>query len=156
MTGLRMKRIDFLLKSSIIFEKIINFFKFVLVKSFVGVFLNLNNWVSYYFVTLLLVEEFFDGRIDFMGSFPPFNDFEYILVAINYVSKWIEAIATWTNDHKVVIKFVQRNNFSRFGFLHAIISDGGTHFTNYYFRTLLWKYGITHKIATPYHPQTSG
>ena len=102
--------------------------------------------------SILVVEIFDVWRINFMGPFPPSNGFEYILVAVDYVSKWIEAIATRTNDHKVVIKFVQRNIFSRFGFLHAIINNGGTHFTNYHFRTLLQKYGVTHKIATPYHP----
>ena len=82
----------------------------------------------------ILVVEIFDvWRIDFMRSFPPSNDFEYILVAVNYVSKWIEAMATRTNNHKVVIKFIQWNIFSRFGFPRAIISDGGTYFTNYPF-----------------------
>ena len=105
----------------------------------------------------ILVVEIFDvWGIDFMGPFPPSNGFEYILVAVDYVSKWIEAMATRTNDHKVVIKFVQKNIFSRFGFPRAIISDGGAHFTNYQFRMLLQKYGVTHKVATPYHPQTSG
>ena len=104
----------------------------------------------------ILVLEIFDiWRIDFMGSFPPSNGFEYILVAIDYVFKWIEAMAIWTNDHKVVIKFIQKNIFSRFEFSYAIISDGGIHLTNYQFRTLLRKYGITHKIATPYHSQIS-
>ena len=65
-------------------------------------------------------------------------------------------MATRTNDHKVVIKFIQKNIFSRFRFSRAIISDGGTHFTNYQFRTLLQKYGITDKIDTPYHSQISG
>ena len=65
-----------------------------------------------------------------MGLFPPSFGFEYILVVVDYVSKWIEAVATRTNDHKVVIKFVQSNIFSRFRFLHAIISDNRSHFKN--------------------------
>lgn len=105
----------------------------------------------------ILVVEIFDvWGIDFMGPFPSSFGNEYILVAVDYVSKWIEAIATRTNDHKVVMKFVQRNIFSRFGCPRAIISDGGSHFTHSQFRALLKKYGITHKIASPYHPQTSG
>ena len=105
----------------------------------------------------ILVVEIFDvWGIDFMGPFPPSFGHEYILVAVDYVSKWIEAIATRTNDHRVVLKFIQKNIFSRFGIPKAIISDGGSHFINYQFRTLLKKYGITHKVATPYHPQTSG
>ena len=91
-----------------------------------------------------------------MGPFPQSYSHEYILLAVDYVSKWIEAVATRTNDHQVVLKFIRKNIFSRFGFPRAIISDGGSHFTNYTFKALLKKYGITHKVATPYHPQTSG
>ncbi|XP_073137916.1 uncharacterized protein [Henckelia pumila] len=77
-------------------------------------------------------------------------------LAVDYVSKWIEAIACRTNDHKVVIKFLKENIFSRFGIPRAIISDGGSHFINKSFSSLLRKYGITHKVSTPYHPQTNG
>ncbi|RVW31500.1 hypothetical protein CK203_116161 [Vitis vinifera] len=50
----------------------------------------------------------------------------------------------------------QREHILRFGVPKAIISDGGTHFLNRPFETLLAKYGVKHKVATPYHPQTSG
>ncbi|KAL6336583.1 hypothetical protein AAG906_025138 [Vitis piasezkii] len=80
----------------------------------------------------------------------------YILVGVDYVSKWVEAIPCRSNDHKVVLKFLKENIFSRFGVPKAIISDGGTHFCNKPFETLLAKYGVKHKVATPYHPQTSG
>ena len=45
---------------------------------------------------------------------------------------------------------------SRFGIPRAIISDAGLHFCNRPFEALMRKYCITHKVATPYHPQTSG
>ena len=61
-----------------------------------------------------------------------------------------------THDHRVVLKVLKENIFSRFGVPKAIISDGGTHFFNKSFETLLAKYGVKHKVATPYHPQTSG
>ena len=80
----------------------------------------------------------------------------YILLAVDYVSKWVEARATHTNDSKVVCDFVKSNIFTRFGTPRAIINDGGSHFCNRTFGALLRKYCITHKIATPYHPQTSG
>ncbi|XP_073033861.1 uncharacterized protein [Primulina eburnea] len=76
--------------------------------------------------------------------------------AVDYVSKWIEAIPCRTNDHKIVIKFLKENIFSRFGIPRAMISDGGTHFVNKPFASLMKKYGITHKVTTPYHPQTNG
>ncbi|XP_020967553.1 uncharacterized protein LOC107615530 [Arachis ipaensis] len=53
-----------------------------------------------------------------------------ILLEKDYVSKWVEAIATATNDNKVMISFLRRNIFSRFGVPRALISDGGTHFNN--------------------------
>ena len=55
-----------------------------------------------------------------------------------------------------VLKFLKENIFSRFGVPKAIISDGGSHFCNKPFESLLAKYGVKHKVATSYHPQTSG
>ncbi|XP_031266005.1 uncharacterized protein LOC116124425, partial [Pistacia vera] len=94
--------------------------------------------------------------IDFMGPFPSSFGNTYILVAVDYVSKWVEAVALPTNDARVVINFVRKNIFSRFGVPRAIISDGGSHFCNKQMDALLSKYGVTHRVATPYHPQTSG
>ncbi|CAN6459109.1 unnamed protein product [Victoria cruziana] len=91
-----------------------------------------------------------------MGPFPPSFGYLYILVAVDYVSKWVEAIATRTNDHKVVLKFIKHNIFSRFGVPRVMISDGGKHFRNVQVGSLLRKYSVRHRIATPYHPQTSG
>ncbi|KAD4179213.1 hypothetical protein E3N88_27804 [Mikania micrantha] len=80
----------------------------------------------------ILVVNIFDvWGIDFMGPFPNSHGNYYVLVAVDYVSKWIEAIATKTNDHIVVCKFVQSNIFSRFGIPRVIISDGGSHFKNF-------------------------
>ncbi|RVX08259.1 Retrovirus-related Pol polyprotein from transposon opus [Vitis vinifera] len=93
---------------------------------------------------------------DFMGPFPMSFGHSYILVGVDYVSKWVEAIPCRSNDHIVVLKFLKDHIFARFGVPKAIISDGGTHFCNKPFETLLAKYGVKHKVATPYHPQTSG
>ena len=56
----------------------------------------------------------------------------------------------------MVLKFLKENIFSRFRVPKAIISDGGSHFCDKPFESLLAKYGVKHKVATPYHPQTSG
>ena len=108
-------------------------------------------------LNLILVVELFDvWGIDFMGPFPTSYGHAYILMGVDYVSKWVEAIPFKTNDHRVVLKFLKANIFSRFGVPKAIISDGGSHFCNKSFENLMAKYGVKHKLATPYHPQTSG
>jgi hypothetical protein len=68
----------------------------------------------------------------------------------------VEAVACKTNDHRVVVQFLKDTIFARFGTPRAIISDGGKHFCNWVFEQLMKKYCITHKVATPYHSQTSG
>ena len=78
--------------------------------------------------TIFEVEIFYLWGIDFMGPFSPSEGKEYILVAVDYVSKWVKAIPTRTDDHRVVNRFIVSNIFSRFGFPRAIISDGGSHF----------------------------
>ena len=108
-------------------------------------------------MTNILEVELFDvWGIDFMGPFPPSFGNLYILVAVDYVSKWIEAVALPTNDAKVITRFLQKNIFTRFGTPRAIISGEGSHFCNRLLENLLAKYGVHHKIATAYHPQTSG
>ncbi len=104
---------------------------------------------------ILEIELFDVWGIDFMGPFPSSCGNKYILVGVDFVSKWIEAIATPTNDAWVVTRFLKKNIFTRFGSPLAIISDGGSHFCNQQFEILLEKYGVTYKVATPYHPQTS-
>jgi hypothetical protein len=91
-----------------------------------------------------------------MGPFPSSFGNKYILVAVDYVSKWIEAIASPTNDTRVVIRLFKRIIFPRFGVSRLVISDGGSHFISRIFEKLLLKYGVRHRVATPYHPQTSG
>ncbi|WRX21024.1 Integrase [Theobroma cacao] len=84
-----------------------------------------------------------------------FND-AYILVVIDYVSKWVETVALPRNDSNVVINFLQRNIVTRFGTPKAIFSDEGSHFCNKNLEAILVKYRVKHKIAIAYHPQTSG
>nr|GFA35634.1 reverse transcriptase domain-containing protein [Tanacetum cinerariifolium] len=102
------------------------------------------------------VYEIFDvWGIDFMGLFPSSRGNTYILVAIDYMSKWVKAKTLPTNDTRVVCKFL-KSLFARFGTPCAIISDRGTHFSNDQFAKVMLKYGVTHRLATAYHPQTSG
>ncbi|GJY64713.1 reverse transcriptase domain-containing protein [Tanacetum coccineum] len=100
--------------------------------------------------------EIFDvWGIDFIGPFLSSQGNKYILVAVNYLSKWVEAKALPTNDAQVVVKFF-KSLFARFRTPRAIISDRGTHFCNDQFAKVMLKYGVTHRLSTTYHPQTSG
>ncbi|GJZ47117.1 reverse transcriptase domain-containing protein [Tanacetum coccineum] len=100
--------------------------------------------------------EIFDiWGIEFMGPFPSSRGNKYILVAIDYLSKWVEAKVLRTNDARVVCKFLT-SLFARFGTPRAIISGCGTHFCNDKFAKFMLKYGVTHQLSTAYHPQTSG
>nr|GEW63672.1 reverse transcriptase domain-containing protein [Tanacetum cinerariifolium] len=100
--------------------------------------------------------EIFDvWGIDFIGPFPNSKENKYILVDVDYLSKWVEAKALPTNDARVVVKFL-KSLFSRFGTPKAIISDRGTHFCNDQFAKVMSKYEVMHRLSTAYHPQTSG
>nr|KYP33141.1 Retrovirus-related Pol polyprotein from transposon 17.6 [Cajanus cajan] len=102
------------------------------------------------------VEVFDCWGIDFVGPLPSSFTNEYILVVVDYVSKWVEAIATPKADGKTVVKFLKKHIFSRFGTPRILISDGGSHFCNAQLERALEHYGVHHKVATAYHPQTNG
>ena len=105
----------------------------------------------------IMVVQIFDvWGIDFMGPFPQSFGNLYILLAVDYVSKWVEAVACPRNDTNIVVSFLQKNILSRFGIPRTIISDGGSHFANKIFSKLMSRYGIKHNKSLAYHPQTNG
>ena len=79
-----------------------------------------------------------------------------IILAVNYVSKWVEAIPTCANDARVVAKFLRNLIFTRFGTPQALITNGGTHFYNKVVDSVLGKYSVKHCTSLAYHPQTNG
>ena len=105
----------------------------------------------------IMVLQIFDvWGIDFMGPFPPSFGNLYILLAVDYVSKWVEAVACPRNDANTVVSFLQKIILSRFGTPRNIINDGGSHFANKIFVKLMSRYGIKHVMSLAYHPQTNG
>ena len=87
-----------------------------------------------------------------MRPFPSSYGYKYILLVVDYVSRWVEAIQTTTCDVKIVLKFIRRNIFSRFGTPRVVISDEGSHFYNKLFTSLLSKYGVKHRVSLAYQP----
>lgn len=79
-------------------------------------------------------------EIDFIGSFPQSCGHIYILLVMDYVSKWVEAISYAKNDAITVSKFLKKSIFTRFGTPQAVISDEGSHFITRIIAKLLSKY----------------
>ena len=105
---------------------------------------------------ILVVRIFYVWGIDFLGPFPTSFGNLYILLVLDYVFKWLEAIACPINDAIIVVGFIQRNILSRFGAPITIISDEGSHFANKVFAKLMNIYGIRHVLGLAYHPQSNG
>ena len=91
-----------------------------------------------------------------MGPFPLSFGNIYILLVVDYVSKWVEAIACPRNDAITMVGFIQRNILSIFGAPRIIINDKGSHFANKVFAKLMSRYGIKHVMGLAYHPQSNG
>ena len=105
----------------------------------------------------ILVVQIFDvWGIDFIGPFPSSFGNLYILLAMNYVLKWVKAISCPRNDANIVVGFRQRNILSRFGAARTIISYEGSHFANKVFAKLMSRYGIRHVMGLANHPQSNG
>jgi galactitol-specific phosphotransferase system IIC component len=103
----------------------------------------------------LQIDIFDVWRINFMGSFPNSEGCKYILVAINYVSKWVEALPCRAADAMDSKRMFHEVIFSRYEVPRIDISDRGSHFIDRTFQKALTKVGVDHRTATPYHPQTS-
>jgi hypothetical protein len=100
----------------------------------------------------LQIELFDCWGIDYMAPFTKSGNHEFILVAVDYVSKWVKAMPYRISDSKNSKKMFKEIIFLRFVVPRMVISDGGTHFIDRSFRKYLLKHGIHHNIATPYHP----
>ncbi|MCO5595168.1 hypothetical protein L7F22_049207 [Adiantum nelumboides] len=98
-------------------------------------------------------------EIDFVGPIAPpayRTHAQYIFVAIDYLTKWVEAKATTKNDSKITAQFLYENIFTRYGLPIAIVSDRGTHFINEVIEFLFDEFMVIHRKSAPYHPQANG
>jgi transposase InsO family protein len=94
--------------------------------------------------------------IDFMGPFKNSHRYEYILVTVDYVSKWVEAMPCRKASTEESITMIKNVIFPRFGTPRILISDGGTHFTEKNFKKFLSKLGIEHRVSTAYRKRRIG
>ena len=91
-----------------------------------------------------------------MGQFSSSFSNQYILSAVDHISKWVEVIPTCTNEARVVPKFLRSHIYTQFGTPPTLITNGGTHFYNKVVDRVLGKYGVRHRTSLTYHPQTNG
>ena len=81
---------------------------------------------------------------------------QYIIVATDYLTKWVEAKATQKADARTTAQFLYEHVFVRYGLPIEIFSDRGTHFINAIIENLLNEFMVIHKKSAPYHPQANG
>ena len=90
-----------------------------------------------------------------MGPFPSSHGNTHILVAVDYVTKWVEAIPTPSADHKTSLKMLKDVIFPRFGVPRYLMTDGGSHFILGAFRKTLAKYDVNHRVSSPFRISTT-
>ncbi len=100
---------------------------------------------------------FYTWGLDLIGPInPPSNGCIWILVAMEYFTKWVKAIPLKKAIGAAVANFIKEQIVCRFGIPHRIISNNGTPFINKNVRRMVEQYGIKHRRSTPYYTQGNG
>jgi hypothetical protein len=89
--------------------------------------------------------------LDYLGPLPASDGHTHILVAVDYVTKWVEVIPMHHADAATSIKMIKDVIFPRFGVPKVLFTDDGSHFIQGIFRRIHRKCGVAHRIASPYH-----
>jgi transposase InsO family protein len=97
----------------------------------------------------LQVDLFDVWGIDFTGPFVKSNGYERILVVVDYVSKWVEAIPCRKASTEEALQMIKTVIFPRYSVPRILISDGGSHFIGKDFKRCLAKLGIKHRCLRP-------
>jgi hypothetical protein len=118
--------------------------------------LNFGKWPL---IPIMPLAPFEKWGIDFVRPIQPATQHRrnrYILVATDYATKWVEAVALKKNDAKIIAKFLFENIMCRFGCPLEFVSDRGIHFLNMTKVYLTNYYMIKHRPTTPYNPKANG
>ena len=108
---------------------------------------------------IMATQAFSKQGIDFTRPIKPptwQTHVEYIIMAMEYLTKWVEAKATIKNDAKTITKFLYENVFTHYRLPIELVSDQGVHFINEVIEFLMAKFMVIHKHSAPYHPQANG
>ena len=95
--------------------------------------------------------------LDIMGLFPTaVRQLKFLVVGIDYFTKWVEAKALTTITEKNIRNFVWRNIVCRYRIPRVLVSDNGRQFENNAFRDFCSELGIKNHYSSPAHPQANG
>jgi hypothetical protein len=96
--------------------------------------------------------------IDVVGEIHPSasNGHRYIMVAIDYFTKWVEAASYSTITAAVTERFIRNHIITRYGVPHELITDNGKNFVARRIEEYLQQYKIQHHRSSPYRPQMNG
>ena len=109
--------------------------------------------------SIMSTRAFSKWGIDFVGPIKPpakSTHAQYIIVAMDYLTKWVEAKAMVKNDARTTAKFLYEYVFTRYGLPIEIVSDQGVHFVNEVIEFLLNEFMVIHRKSTPCHLQANG
>jgi hypothetical protein len=110
-------------------------------------------------VITLLEEPFQKWGLDFIGHVKLASSMsgnQFIMVAINYATKWAEAQAPLTNTTTITAKFLYEHILTKFGCLLTIVTDQSIHFINDAIKYLTNHFILSRTNSTVYYPQGNG
>jgi hypothetical protein len=106
---------------------------------------------------IIIVSPFTKWGVDFTTCHPPSaRGHHYIIVVIDYFTKWAEAMPTFLNDGETATLFLFNQVITRFRVSREIVTDHGSHFQNQMMSELASKLGFKQEHSSPYYPQENG
>ena len=106
---------------------------------------------------VVTVGPFAEWSIDFVQCRPTSaRGHGYLIVPMDYFTKWAEAMPTYAKDRKTTVLFLLNHIITRFGIPEAIVTDHGSHFQNKMMEELSAQLGFCNDNSTPYYPQANG